>query len=306
MTDALSTAFNLLDLHSARATRFEAAGDWSFRFPAKAALKFAAVLRGNCWMLHGGRSPLRLRAGDAFLLSHSPAYVLASDPEIAPEDGLALFDGGRSNVARHGGDDLVAIACSFGVNELHRRLLTRAMPALMVIPHDAPSAPVLRATLRILEQEFDDDGIGADRMRQHLADILLIQLLRAFAGRETVNADDTPTHRGSWIGALADPRLAAALDAIHARPERQWTVGALAKQAGMSRSAFAETFHGAVGVPPISYVLSLRMQIAEDLLRQGRRVSDVAARLGYGSQSAFGVAFKRIKGRTPTARAIAV
>lgn len=297
--DALSSAFNLLDLRSTRATRFEAAGDWSFRFPAKAALKFSAVLRGACWLLHQGQSPVRLREGDAFLLSYSPPYVLASDPDLAPEDGLAVFDGGRSNIGRYRGDDLIAIASTFHVNALHEHLLSRALPTLLVVPHDAPSASVMMATLQILAQEFGAEGIGADLMRRHLADILLVQLLRAFAGRETVNSDDAFEPRSNWIGALADPRLGASLDAVHAEPGSHWTVGLLAERAGMSRSAFAETFRKSVGLSPMDYLLGLRMQIAEDLLQQGWRVSEVADELGYASQSAFGVAFKRIKGGSP-------
>ena len=67
MTDTLTTLFNLLDLRSARCTRFEAGGEWSLRFPEKSAIKFAAVLKGTCFMLHGDRPPIRLRAGDVLL-----------------------------------------------------------------------------------------------------------------------------------------------------------------------------------------------------------------------------------------------
>ena len=297
MRDSLSEVFNLLDMRSARCTRFEAAGRWALRFPSKAAIKFVAVLRGSCWIVHGERAPIALHSGDTFLLTHSPAYVLASDPDLPVEDGTEVIDWTRSDTGRYGGDDVIMIAGSFRINPLHQHLLTQALPKLMVIPRDAPSAPVLSRTLQILEIEFADAGIGAALMRHHLADMLLVQLLRAFSKREGRCQDDE--RRTDWIGALAHPRLGAALDAMHGEPARRWTVAALAGIAGMSRTAFAEAFRLAVGSTPMDYLLYWRMQIAEDLLDRGQSAAQVANALGYASQSAFGVAFRRVKGRSP-------
>ncbi|RYF04653.1 MAG: AraC family transcriptional regulator [Oxalobacteraceae bacterium] len=297
MRDSLSEVLNLLDMRSARCTRFEAAGRWALRFPAKAAIKFAAVLRGSCWIVHGERAPIALHSGDTFLLTHSPAYVLASDPDAPVEDGAEVIDWTRSDTGRYGGDDVILIAGSFRINPLHQHLLTQALPKLMVIPRDAPSAPILSRTLQILEIEFADAGIGAALMRHHLADMLLVQLLRAFSKREGRCPEDE--RRTDWIGALAHPRLGAALDAMHGEPARRWTVAALAGIAGMSRTAFAAAFRRAVGSTPMDYLLYWRMQVAEDLLERGHSAAQVAHALGYASQSAFGVAFRRVKGRSP-------
>lgn len=299
MADSLSSVFNLLDLRSARCTRFEAAGAWSLRFPAKPALKFAAVLRGGCWMLHGDRPSFRLEKGDTFLLSHTPAYVLASDPALAPLDGAAVIDWECSDTGRYGGADVVLIAGSFRISPLHQHLLTQALPHLLVIAREEPSAAGLSGTLQLMEREFAQTGMGSALMRHHLADMLLVQMLRAFAGRGSSPSDGTLPAAGSWIRALTDPRLAAALDAIHEAPERRWTVNALAARAGMSRTSFAEAFREAVGATPMDYVLGWRMQIAQDLLAQGESVAGIAAQLGYASQSAFGAAFKRVKGCSP-------
>ncbi|WP_102227100.1 AraC family transcriptional regulator [Acidimangrovimonas sediminis] len=299
MTDTLSSVFRLLDLQSARTHRFEAAGDWAFRFPAREALKFAAVLRGSCFMLREGEAPQPLSAGDVFLLAESPAYALASDPALPAEDGRRLFAGGAST-GRHRGDEVVMIAGSFSASAQHRALLLGALPRFMLIPAATAEAPALRRTLEIMAAEFDTTELGAELMRRHLTDMLLIQLLRAFAARESA-----APQRGGWIGALADPRLGAALDALHAEPERNWTVSALAAVAGMSRSSFAAAFQSRIGMAPMAYLQGWRMQLAEDLLRQGESVGRVAARLGYGSRSAFGAAFRRTKGRTPRSAAIA-
>ena len=112
VVDALSDVLSLLAIRSARCTRFEAGGRWAFRFPAKPALKFAAVLHGECWIMLPGESPHRLVAGDTFLLAEAPQYVLANDPHLAPEDGLASFDWERSDIAHHGGS-AIAVGCGF-------------------------------------------------------------------------------------------------------------------------------------------------------------------------------------------------
>lgn len=71
--DPLSEVISLLDMQSARSTRFEASGAWALRFPAKPALKFAAVLRGGCWLAFPDQRPQRLAAGDTFLLANAPS-----------------------------------------------------------------------------------------------------------------------------------------------------------------------------------------------------------------------------------------
>jgi AraC-like DNA-binding protein len=82
---------------------------------------------------------------------------------------------------------------------------------------------------------------------------------------------------------------------------RPWTVAQLAKEAALSRSAFFERFSRAVGVAPMEYLLAWRMALAKNLLRRKEGgVAEVAERVGYGSASAFSVAFTRHVGLPPT------
>jgi AraC-like DNA-binding protein len=88
---------------------------------------------------------------------------------------------------------------------------------------------------------------------------------------------------------------------MHARVDHAWTVGQLAEAAALSRSAFFDRFTRTVGVAPMEYLLSWRMEIAKDLLRrEGLSVSEVAERVGYGSTSTFSVAFSRHVGQSPS------
>ena len=54
---------------------------------------------------------------------------------------------------------------------------------------------------------------------------------------------------------------------------------------------------------PMEYLLAWRMALGKTLLRRNEGVATVAARVGYGSASAFSTAFTRHVGRTPTAYA---
>jgi transcriptional regulator GlxA family with amidase domain len=87
---------------------------------------------------------------------------------------------------------------------------------------------------------------------------------------------------------------------MHAEIARPWTVGQLAATAALSRSAFFERFTRAVGVPPMAYLLDWRIAVAKGLLRgQHLGVAEVARRVGYGSATAFSIAFSRRVGQPP-------
>ena len=135
--------------------------------------------------------------------------------------------------------------------------------------------------------------MGASLMTHRLADILLVQALRAYVG---LRGKDS----AGWIGALTDERIGGALRLMHGDAGRHWTVDGLARAVGMSRSAFAARFKELVGASPLDYLLRWRMQLAREALRRNEAsVASLADRLGYASESAFGNAFKRVHGRAP-------
>jgi AraC-like DNA-binding protein len=77
-------------------------------------------------------------------------------------------------------------------------------------------------------------------------------------------------------------------------------VESLAGRAGLSRAAFARRFTTLVGEPPLAYLTRWRMTTAAKLLREADiPLSTIAARSGYGSEFAFGKAFKREYGLAP-------
>ncbi|MFE6967781.1 helix-turn-helix domain-containing protein [Isoptericola sp. NPDC057653] len=104
-----------------------------------------------------------------------------------------------------------------------------------------------------------------------------------------------------WLMQREDPGLASAVAAIHADPGREWSVDDLARVALASRSGFAARFRDATGQTPGRYLAQVRVAHARCLLAAGDLpVAAIARQLGYGSDTAFGRAFRRHTGATPS------
>ena len=132
---------------------------------------------------------------------------------------------------------------------------------------------------------------GRDLVLARLVEVLLIEALRA-----TPPAGAPP----GLLRGLAYPRLAVAIRRMHGETARDWTVAELAKDAGLSRSAFFDRFTRALGLRPMEYLMVWRMAVEKDLLRHhGAGLEDVARQVGYSSASTFSTAFSRHVGQPP-------
>jgi len=74
----------------------------------------------------------------------------------------------------------------------------------------------------------------------------------------------------------------------------------LAKLAGMSRFHFQRRFRRHFGTTPKAVEMSLRVELAKRLLRDGVPPADVVARCGFNSHSDFCLRFKTATRQTPT------
>ena len=87
---------------------------------------------------------------------------------------------------------------------------------------------------------------------------------------------------------------------MHCRPSERWTIDGLAREVGLSRSAFAERFSQLMGVPPMQYLGNWRLQLAAQLLqRNGISIAQAAGEVGYELEAAFNRAFKKQVGMPP-------
>jgi AraC-like DNA-binding protein len=294
VADPLSDMLALLKPRAYGFRGLDVGGAWSLRLPAQTeVIRCYAVHAGACGLwVDGEAEPIDLQAGDFVLLPHGQALVMGSALDAPAIDLDAFFEtaDGDTAVVQGGG------ACSGlgGYFELGGRMagpLLAALPAVVRLEAGVDGA-ALRWLVGRLMRELRDPRPGGRLVAEHLSQTLLVEALRQHLASLSRPA-------GGWLAILADPQLARVLQAIHGDPGRRWTLGELAGIAGMSRSVFAARFTAAGGEPAISYLGRWRMLLAADRLGQGASIGVVARELGYGSESAFGAAFRRITGVPP-------
>ena len=167
------------------------------------------------------------------------------------------------------------------------------MPHLLLVRRGQGKADLLSQLVDLTMAEMQRSRSGAASVRLGLSELLFVEVVRR-------HIESLPEGQTGWLAGLRDPGVARALAAIHARPEAAWTLEALAREAGVSRSVLAERFPVLVGHTPMQYLTNWRMQVAARLLAEGPgKVSAVAFEVGYRSEAAFSRCFKRVVGISP-------
>ena len=297
--DPLAEVLTLLRPQAVLAAELRARGRWSLAFEGQPGdVKFGVVVEGECLFAIPGRPAKTLRAGDVFLLGGPPPYVLASDLKTPSQSGSELLHRNRKHFIQLGGrrDKPLArvIGGRFLLNPAHAHLLIDALPVFVRIPAD--EAGPLRGVTQLLIDEVRSTQLGRGRALDQLTQLVLTYAVR------WLDSDGKNRARTGWLRALADSRIGAALRHIHASVERGTSLAELARVAGMSRTAFVARFKDLVGQPPLGYAIEWKMSLARDALRTtDRAIGAMAFELGYESESAFSMAFRREVGCSPRA-----
>lgn len=295
--DALSTALMRMKLRAFVNLTLDAGGTWGVDFPAVEGLTLNTVQNGECWLqMAGSRRPVHLRAGDCFLLSGTRPFSLASTRvSKARIPAARLFVDADDGVATlQGGGDCRVVAVVFRFAGHLPSLLFARLPPVIHIAGGSDPAAVLRWSLERFGTELRGRELGRSLLLNHLAPVMLLQALRVY--QATARGDD------NWLTALQDPRLAKVLHAMQTEFSHGWTLATLAARAGMSRSGFALAFRKKVGMAPMDYLANWRMQVACDLLADSAAsLTSIASQVGYGSESAFSMAFTRLLHSRPGA-----
>ncbi len=170
----------------------------------------------------------------------------------------------------------------------------RLLPRLIYIESwRSPQWEWIQSTLRLMALEARELRPGGETVITRLADILVIQAIRAWIAED-------PVAQTGWLGALQDQQIGHAILLIQREPARPWTVALLADEVSMSRSAFAARFKELMGEPPMQYAARWRMNMALTWLKEeDSPLGALADRLGYQSEAAFSRAFKRFIGVSP-------
>ncbi|MFK3737405.1 AraC family transcriptional regulator [Massilia sp. TN1-12] len=294
--DLFSDLLELVRARSALSGGLRAGGRWAVAFPATSRVKFWGIRSGAAWIDLGDGAPLLAQAGDVFLFHAPGPHVLRTDGAGLPVALDTLAAGRRGAILQLGdGDDFFMIGGKVDLDEGSAPLLFGGLPPVLRLPAASPRAPGVHWILDRLVAEREAGLPGSGAASAQLAQLMLIEILRAHIAE--------PALLGSgYFKALADRRLAPALRLMHGEPGRAWRLPELAAACAMSRAGFADHFKRVAGASPLHYLTELRMRLARRRLRQGGvGLARLAGEYGYGSESAFSHAFKRVFGESPKA-----
>lgn len=277
---------------------------WGMSLPGgTGCIRFHYVVRGNAWLTVDKTSdpPVALSGGDLVVLLHGHGHALRDQPrsKVRSWDELARCTPQRAPGTFHvtlgsTGPETTIITGAFVLDDPTILPVIAALPPLLRLVPDAEQMPSFLENIQFIARELGSARPGSEIVLLRMADVLFIQILRAYLAR-------MPADGGCFLGALRDPNIAAALGAIHRRSEAPWTVASLAEEVGLSRSVFAARFAELVGEPPLGYLMRVRMQRAASLLRDGATLAAVSRQTGYGSEASFSHAFRQWSGVAPGA-----
>ena len=299
-SDPVGETLHRLRLNGSLYCKSELTAPWGIDLPAfDGYMMFHVVTSGHCWLEVEGEQARLLQQGSLTLVPHGNGHSIRSSTDAIAEP---LFDipvekvSERYEIMRYGGDgELTHLTCGVvSFDQVAGQQLIEQLPkVLQVDAWDDEDDSWLQSTLRFIAREARELRPGGETVITHLADILIIQALRAWI-------DAAPEANQGWLAALRDKHVGRALAAIHREPEKCWTVESLARSVGMSRSGFSARFTQLVGESAKRYLTRWRMQLARARLQQTPDTLAVLAdRLGYQSEAAFCRAFKREFGVSP-------
>jgi AraC-like DNA-binding protein len=262
---------------------------------------FHYILEGRVQIRLGKEQPRSAGPGELILLAHNDPHFLGSDVMLPPMDA-------RPMVRRAGEHDLAHIdfgtgrevknhfVCGFLMTGMRKHPLLAALPSVLVADlRGRPCAEWAESSFRYAAREHAARRPGSQEILARLSELLFVEVVREYI-------EKLPAEATGWLAALRDPSLARALAALHERPAHPWSAETLAKEASLSRSAFAERFGSTLGMPPISYLTQWRMLLAGQRLRESSEtIAQIASSVGYESESTFSRAFTREMGLAPGA-----
>jgi AraC-like DNA-binding protein len=292
--DVLSALMRELHFAAAGYRRLELSAPWAISFDQAGLRGIHIIAEGQCEIAFGNGQSQRLEAGDLIIAPRAEPHVMRSMDarKLKPTRSTKLAERSAGRMVVEGVGERTVIVCGAFVFKEGDHPALAGLPQMIHVTGSEGRAPRwLSGYVDTLMTEALDPGPGSDVVLARLSAALVTRALR----HGLVNIQES-----GWLKGLSDRGIARALAAIHDACDRRWTIESLARKAGQSRAAFAQRFHALVGEPPMQYLFRRRMREASTLLRGGRAsLAKVAHTVGYRSEPAFSVAFKRYAGSSP-------
>jgi len=267
-------------------------------------IAYHLIVAGSCFAQIDGdpASAIHLEAGEVLVIPHGHEHILGSTLAMTPVPSqpvllknLERAPGEIIKLSHGGGGTATIVMCGFlAADDTQSNPLLAALPPIFKIDmRNDPQAAWLQSSLQFAAAEAAHGRPGGTMVVGKLSELLFADAVRRCI-------DALPPDRKGWLAGMRDRFVGRALTLMHAQPAHAWTVDALARSVGLSRSLLARRFSDLLGDPPMQYLTRWRLQIAAQELRaDDRPLAAIAVSVGYESEAAFSRAFKRAYGLPP-------
>jgi AraC-like DNA-binding protein len=250
-------------------------------------------------IIEGDDRPLPLNAGEILIVPRGDAHMLGNGPPVRPIDDAQVLEEVLSHglkVSRMGGGGAITkFICGFMTCEpkFSRVFLGGLPPIIKVNIRDDAAGQWLEQSIRHSVDSRDASRPGDETVLTKLSEVLFVEALRRYIAL-------LPQEQTGWLAGVRDQEVGKTLALLHRKPAHPWTIASLANEVGISRSVLAERFRRYLSETPIAYLTRWRLQLGAQLLTStSSGVAEIAAEVGYESESSFNRAFKREFGLPP-------
>ena len=294
--DILADILTRVRLSGTLLFHYELSNPWGLALPELPDGVFHYLSVGSALLAVQKRREISMGEGDFVLVSRGEPHIIRSDRKAKL---FPLLDLNRPpahlGIVRHGGGGKPVSTMICGYFSSSRPSPNNVLNLLPPILHlkSAANREWLDTILRRMVSESALALPGQPAVLSRMTEVLFVEVLRSWI-------DSLRPGEGGWLGALGDPQIGKALQLIHEQPDRSWTLQELGRRVGLGRSAFSARFSKLVGEPMNRYLIAHRMEEAASVLEStDEAVSEVAARVGYETGSAFSKLFRRHHGMSP-------
>lgn len=309
--DVLSTVLKTVRLEGAMFFNAEFSAPWSFRSPpscqvapyltakSRHVIIYHLLTHGRAYAQVENGPRVSLAAGDIVVFPLGDPHIMGNGRDVEPRDNGRMLQEilaqGLKLARMGGGGEITRFVCGYLAcdPQLCKAFLGGLPPIFKVNISNDGSGQWLENSIRYAVEQAVASQTGSEIVVAKLSEALFVETLRRYV-------EHLPPGQTGWLAGARDPDVGNALALVHRQPGDPWTIAALARQVGVSRSVLAERFRHFLGVPPMAYLTRWRLQLGAQMLAStSRSVAQIAAEVGYESEPAFNRAFKREFGSPP-------
>jgi len=296
--DTLSDILRTINLRSTVYAKANFSAPWGMNLDSGIFAQFHMVVSGNCLLkLEETNETINICAGDIVVFPRGDSHALYDSPDSKSVSGKEVLEAIFNKRPLFQGDNFdTSLVCGhFEFDRIVNHPLIDALPEIIHITNaERSQISWLETATNVIMQETDSGIPGSEVVVNRLAEVLFIQIIRAYMQRNSFS--------NGFLAALKNREINKALELIHTSPYNPWTVEKLGREVGMSRSAFSSRFKELVGLAPMEYTTNWRMQKAYEMLKDtDLPLGTIARQIGYVSEPAFNRAFKRQFNQNPGA-----